>query len=178
MNIFIIGPSRSAKTPIASLVAKELDLNHISASDWVRKQYVLTFSIVTIEDKQRALEEITVLSQELLKEDPNRCIDYIRKHNNFEMSSYVLEGFRNPRDFLTLFNPKHDMVVVLSFPRSPLNPLTFETEGLSIIEQSIDWFVTCKVMPESSVMKIVLNDFYEVEMIADLIIQRSKQNVT
>lgn len=175
MNIFIIGPSRSAKTPIANLVAKELGVDRISASDWIRSIFNTSNPIVTIEDKQKALEEITLLSQNLLKENPNRCIDYLQSKYAINDLDHVLEGFRNPRDFLTLFNPRNDRVVLLTHPSSPLHPLTFETEGLSIIEQSIDWFVQCEMMLESSVMKIIINDFQEVESIADSVVKWIKQ---
>lgn len=124
-----------------------------------------------MEDKQIVLEEITLFSQRLLKEDPNRCIDFIRKNNpDLNRYSHVLEGFRNPRDFLTLFDSLKDKVVILKFPSSPLYPLTFETEGLGIIEQSVDWFVKCGIMSSGSVLKVTLNDFSEVESVAASII--------
>jgi len=178
MNIFIIGPSRSAKTPIANIVAERFNFTRISASDWVRSIFVSSKPVVTIEDKQRALEEITRFSQDLLKEDPNRCINFIKdKYPWHQLESqsfsdtYVLEGFRNPRDFLTLFNPRYDKVIFLTYPSSPLQPLTFETEGLIIIEQAIDWFIKCEMMLSSSKIKFIIGDFSEVEAIAKLIIE-------
>lgn len=172
MNTFIIGPSRSAKTPITLLIAKSTGWQPIHASDWVRSIFLPSRRVVTIEDKQVVLEEITAFSQRLLQENPNRCIDYIRSNNpHLDKYSHVLEGIRNPRDFLSLFDTRRDRVVVLKIPSSPLRPLSFETEGLAIIEQSIDWLVKCGIMSETSVMKITLNDFLEVEAIADSIVQ-------
>lgn len=177
MNIYIIGPSRGAKTPIANQVAVSLKATRVSASDWVRNIFVPSGPVVTMEDKQRTLEEITKFSQTLLAENPNHCIDHIRQNYPDVLArngDYVLEGFRNPRDFLTLFNPAHDRVVFLTLPSSPLSPLTFETEGLALIEQNINWFAKCGMMDAGRVLKVRLNDFSEVEMIARLIIKWSQ----
>jgi hypothetical protein len=177
MNIFIIGPSRSAKTPIATHVASFLGYEVISASEWVRSIFVPSGPMVTIEDKQRSLEEITRFSEKLLSENPNRCIEYIRgKFPNVldGPSSYVLEGFRNPRDFDRFFQPHRDKVVLLSYPSSPLSPLTFETEGLSIIHQSVNWYGKCGFMPASSSINITLNRFEDVEMVASMIVKWSQ----
>jgi hypothetical protein len=174
MNVYIIGPSRSAKTPIANQVAAGLKATRISASDWVRNIFVPSGPVVTIEDRQRTLEEITLFSQRLLAEDPNHCINHIRQNYPGVLAQdgdYVLEGFRNPRDFLTLFNPVYDRVVFLAHPSSPLSPLTFETEGLAIIEQTTNWFAKCGMMSAGSVLKVCLNDFSEVEMVAGIIIK-------
>jgi len=174
MNIYIIGPSRSAKTPISNQVAEAVKAIRISASDWVRNIFVPSGPVVTMEDKQRTLEEITRFSQLLLADNPNRCIDHIRQNYPGVVAqdgNYVLEGFRNPRDFLTLFNPAHDRVVFLTFPSSPLSPLTFETEGLALIEQTVNWFAKCGMMSAERILKVCLNDFSEVEMVAGIIIK-------
>jgi len=174
MNLYIIGPSHSAKTPISNQVAASINAIRISASDWVRNIFVPSGPVVTIEDRQRTLEEITRFSQLLLAENPNRCIDYIRQNYPGMASQdgdFVLEGFRNPRDFLTLFNPVHDRVVFLTFPSSPLSPLIFETEGLALIEQTVNWFAKCGMMSAKRILKVCLNDFSEVEMVAEIIIK-------
>lgn len=181
MNIFIIGPSRSAKTPIANLVAERFGFARISVSDWVRSifpssPWCTNTNPVSMEDKQKCLEEITEFSQTLLHEDPNRCINFIKdKYPGYKLSSrsfsdtYILEGFRNPRDFLNFYNPKYDKVVFLTYPSSPLQPSAFETEGISIIEQSVDWFIKCNMMSSSSKMKFAIGDFSEVENITESI---------
>lgn len=179
MNIFIIGPSRSAKTPIATHVAGSLGYGMISASEWVRSIFVPSGPVVTLEDKQRTLEEITKFSEQLLSENPNCCIEYIRGKFPDVLDgsySYVLEGFRNPRDFDRFFQPHRDKVVLLSFPSSPLSPLTFETEGLSIIRQSVNWYGKCGFMPANSSINITLNRFEDVEMIAGMIVKWAISN--
>lgn len=173
MNIYILGPSRSAKTPIANHVARSLTYQKVSASDWIRNIFVPSSPIVSIEDKQKALGEITLLSQQLLQEDPNRCISYIREHNpDLDKGGYVLEGFRNPRDFLTLFNPKTDRVVILYPWGQTLRPSPFEMEGLGVIEEAINWLTKFHLLKETSVMRqVVAADFSNVESLSDFIVK-------
>ena len=164
------GPSRSAKTPIAQRVSVQLGGVHISASDWVRQRYAPDFHVVTIADRQRAIEEMTKLSQELLLENPDHCVNHIiQKYPGVldDPGLFVLEGLRNPRDFSRLIRPNKDMVFILSMIGSPLSPMTFETEGLAIIEQTINWFAKCGMMPADHIMKSCIVYFSEVDTFAE-----------
>lgn len=147
-NIFIVGSSKSGKTPLANLISKALGMPVVSASDWARKSFKPLFSVSSIEDKQRYIKEITNYSIDQLIINPNICIDFIRS-NYPDLESkkgFIIEGFRNPKDFLTFFNPKLDLVIGLDYPNNIINGENFEIEGLKLIISSVQWFIDLQIM--------------------------------
>lgn len=106
MNIFIIGPSRSGKTTLANHFVKK-GYNHIQASKTLKEQYPITRN----EEYGKYVSRLTGISKQLLEENPDHFIDYI-KFNMIENN--VIEGVRNPRDFCFLYNPNIDKVILTS----------------------------------------------------------------
>src|SRR4051812_23127630 len=104
MSVFVLGRSRTGKTPFAAQVALSLAVPHLSASEWVRQR----FPPASFPDRQAFVEAITRFSIEELNRNPRACVEHLRTHH--DLSRFVvLEGVRNPHDFVHLFDPRTDL---------------------------------------------------------------------
>jgi hypothetical protein len=168
-NIFIVGPSQSGKTTIAKQVGNALSMPVISASDWARNTFVPDFSVITAEDKQKFIIAITEYSTNQLRKDPDMCLKYIRQHNPKVETErgYVLEGFRSPRDFLSLFNPATDLVVYLDYYNNPVWGMPFEYDGLKAISYSLVWLVRSRLMTDRQLLSFTMKSLDDVKEIAN-----------
>lgn len=131
-NIFIVGATKTGKTAVAKQLADRHGLQLISGSEWVKKQFVG-------QDPENYLAEITEFSKTKLIENPNACLDYLRASYSLDQGGFVIEGLRNPRDFLNLFRPNIDVIVLLWFEKNPIKPTGFESFGLGVIRSAIAW---------------------------------------
>jgi hypothetical protein len=142
--------SRVGKTPLADQLAEPINFIRISASEWVRSTFVPN-------DPANALAEITQLSMEKLKENPDVCVDFILdKYDVVRRGGFVIEGIRNPRDFALLFRPERDLVMFLSFPNNTLQPTEFEKQGIAVIRQMVDWMIQSRLLSSDRNMECVI----------------------
>lgn len=137
-NIFILGMSKIGKTPLADSLAKRFDMQHVGASEWVRKRFVPT-------NPDTILADITKFSCEELTRDPDVCVDYIKHTSNWRQGGCVIEGIRNPRDFALLFRPECDVVITVYFEKNPLAPTEFEKQGFAAIRSFVDWHIQMEI---------------------------------
>jgi hypothetical protein len=136
-NLFIIGLSQTGKTTMAREAAKTLGFCVVSASEWVKERYVPTDAEKA--DRELYIERISAFSQTQLSIDPDACVSFIRRKYALEQGGYVVEGLRNPRDFMMLFRPSVDFVFVLRFDDNCVRPSNFEREGLRSIVDCLGW---------------------------------------
>lgn len=129
-NVFIVGGTGVGKTTLARKVALARGFTHVSASEWFRQN----FDGDGITDKQAFTDAITKFSREMLAADPDRNVRHLRHRYPLDRGGHVIEGCRNPHDFQHLFDPRHDMVVVIHYPRNPVVATTFETDGVRLID--------------------------------------------
>jgi hypothetical protein len=133
MSIFVLGRSRTGKTPFAAQVALALGCPHVMASEWVRKR----FPPATFADRQSLVNALTRFAVAELRRDPEVCVEYIRRHHDLS-SFHVIEGVRNPHDFVHLFDPRRDSAVFLEHTGNDLTPTAFEG-GLAVIRAYLDY---------------------------------------
>jgi hypothetical protein len=134
-NVFIVGETKTGKTYLAnSLAAKGLKV--ISASEWVKQRFVP--SPAAREDASTYLLEITDYSKTVLRDDPDVCVNFIRRTYPIEEGGFIIEGLRNPRDFALLYRPKIDSVIFLHYERGP-NTTSFERQGVAAIHKYVEW---------------------------------------
>ena len=143
-NLFVVGLSQTGKTTMAKAVAKALGFYVVSASEWVKARYTPTDA----EKADRALyiERISAFSRTQLSIDPDACIDFIRRKYPLEEGGFVVEGLRNPRDFMALFRPSIDFVFALRFDDNGVKPSDFEREGVRAILGCVEWMVDNKMV--------------------------------
>jgi hypothetical protein len=155
MSLFVLGRSRTGKTPFAAQVALALGCPHLMASEWVRKR----FPPARFPDRQSLVDALTRFAVEELKRDPRACIDYIRTHHDLGRFN-VIEGVRNPHDFVHLFDPRRDAVVFLEHTANELRPTAFEG-GLGVIETYLDYLRDAGLLSRPDVFVYRYPELYE-----------------
>ncbi len=138
-NLFIIGNSQVGKSTLAKNLAEIFHYKHIGASEWVRSKFPPNVS----------REELTSYSVEQLALNPNVCVDYIRNKYDLENDSFIIEGIRNPFDFVKLWNPQTDHIIFLSHDRTTPNYPPLMDSGTSLIKEIRSWAETMNITPTS-----------------------------
>lgn len=154
MNLFVLGRSRSGKSPFAAQVALALSATHISASAWVRRR----FPKGEYPDRAALVEALTRFSVAELRRNPRACVEFIRSEYDLTRPS-VLEGLRNPHDFVHLFDPTRDGVAVLEHTANDLVPTAFEG-GLDVIARYLAYLETSGMMDPGRVRRYRFPEFY------------------
>ncbi len=145
MTIFVIGYTATGKTPFAQKLANELGYKHISASEWVKTKFKASSETLT---REEYVKEITSYSIEQLKVDPDSCVRYIidNYREDFFNGTLVIDGVRNPRDFMKLFYSETDKVISLESINK--EALTEFEEGVQVIKQYCLWLINNNLIEE------------------------------
>jgi hypothetical protein len=144
MNVFVLGPSRSGKTPMARHLAAATGLRHVKAGAWVRERFARPAPPDDAPDAERAafVAAITRFAIEELRADPWVSIDHLAAAG-LEVPS-VIEGIRNPVDFVHAYDPRRDVVIWLDAVSVAIAPTAFE-RGLDVIAAYLAWLETSGV---------------------------------
>jgi hypothetical protein len=142
LKIFVLGSSGSGKTPVARRLCQALGLEHAPASAWVRERFPLPRPAdgASATERQAFVEAITRFAVAELRRDPWVSLDHLVEHHGLRAS--VVEGMRNPFDFVHAYDPRADAVVWLEHTASTLAPTDFET-GLAVIDAYLRWLERC-----------------------------------
>lgn len=133
MKIFVIGQSGTGKTPFAKLVGEQLGMKAISASEWLNK----LSDGKRMNTKQEHIDVLTEITLRELRENQDACGDFIRANHDLTQP-LIIEGCRNPRDFVQLFDPMHDVVIFLNRESNPYHTTPFEM-GILVIDSYVNW---------------------------------------
>jgi hypothetical protein len=133
VKTFVLRRSGSGKTPFAKRVAEATGCAHVGASEWVRSRS--PGEARATRDEQIAA--LTAFSIEELRRNPAVCVEFIAAHHDLSKPS-VIEGVRNPYDFVRLFHPRSDLVVFLEDTENTLAETAFES-GLGVIRGYLDF---------------------------------------
>ena len=139
MKIFIIGYSGVGKSPFASLLCRRYpQAQHIKAGEWVRSQF----------STNATAQEMAEFSAQKLKENINICVDFIREKYVFSQNSIsIIEGIRNPYDFMQLFDPKKDMVIFVN-RKNTFASSYFELQGTNTIYSYLSFLASTRIIQE------------------------------
>ncbi|MCC6807334.1 MAG: hypothetical protein IT381_07910 [Deltaproteobacteria bacterium] len=155
MKIFVLGISATGKTPFAEKLAARLQISHIKASAWVRRMFP-----APVGTKQDHIEAMTKFSTDALKDDPDACLRHVRAEPGLH-GDCVIEGMRNPRDFVHVFDPRTDVAIVLTKRAHDLKATEFET-GIEVIKDYVQWSMRNGLSPQGALVEHVF-DFYKRE---------------
>ena len=103
-------------------------------------------------DAKSMIEAMTKFSIETLRTHPYSCVNDIRKNYDLNQPS-IIEGIRNPFDFIHLFDPTKDLVIFLERVENPLPSTKFEG-GLDVIESYLHWLVETTLIESNRILKL------------------------
>lgn len=135
-NVFLIGSTKVGKTTLAWTICFEtsgIDLVPVQASKWIKEQYNET----NFPSYSEYVAFLTKKSREFLTDDPDCAIKRIKQSFNGNGGGCLIEGVRNPRDFMHLFDYRKDLVVFLS--RDGMEIINEFEEGIEVIKQYVKW---------------------------------------
>lgn len=138
MKVFVLGRSGTGKTPMAAQLAARLGLAHVRASAWARAGFPGAAPGPTAEAPAKAafVEAITAWATAELAQDPWVSVDHLAGQAEVQ-GPCVIEGVRNPLDFVHLYDPRGDVVVWLELEDGPAGT-AFE-RGLDVIDAYLAW---------------------------------------
>ena len=146
MKLFVLGASGAGKTPIARQLADKLGVAHVGASAWVRR--AMPAQAPEGMSRQQAVEAMTRFSIEQLRENPRACLEVAGP----EMQApCVVEGMRNPFDFVHAFDWRTDLVIFVSRGDNTLERTAFE-EGLEVIGNYLSWLRKAGILDPDRVL--------------------------
>ncbi len=132
MKVFMLGLSRTGKTPVAEAIAAELGYELLPAGGWAKHSFTTKCS--TMDEYVRRLTRHSV---EKLQTNFTAGLDHLRALL-LPTGSYVIDGERNPYDFIHLFDPATDFAIVLSQAVHTVAATGFEL-GVEVIGGYLDW---------------------------------------
>lgn len=135
-NVFFIGPTKVGKSTLAWTLCFETPdvyLVPVQASKWIKEQY----SAASFASYPEYVAFLTQKSRELLAKDPDCAVKRIKQSFNCCGGGCLIEGVRNPRDFMQLFDYRKDLVVFLS--RNGMEVVNEFEEGIEVIKQYVKW---------------------------------------
>ncbi len=135
MKVYVLGASHTGKTPLARRVAAALDVPCIAASAWVRAKFPALPDGAADAERAAQVADMTAWAIRELRADPDRSAAVLRAT---APGRCVIEGIRNPYDFVTTFDPRCDLAVLLAHTGSALVPTAFEG-GLDVIRGYLAW---------------------------------------
>ena len=155
MKLLILGPSQSGKTTLAKQIAQTYGFAHISASEWIKQSWPP--SPEDFPHRNAYIQAITDYSLTALRQSPHACIDYIRDRLPHSGST-VIDGIRNPHDFIHLFDWQSDRCLSLIYQHCPVPSNEFE-QGLVVIEAYLNWLLTNRLIQHSQAIAIKFQAF-------------------
>ena len=131
MKIFVLGASHTGKTPFAHRVSEAFAIPVVAASAWVRAKFPAGAPVA----------EMTSYAIAQLRAEPAISVDHLRARIT---DPCVIEGVRNPYDFVHCFDPREDVAVFLR-PANSTTPTAFE-RGLDVIRAYLDWLASAELL--------------------------------
>jgi hypothetical protein len=150
VKVFVLGRSGAGKTPMASHLAGALGVPHLRASAWARDAFPLEPSSM---ERQAFIDAITAFSVEALRRDPWISVDHLARHADLG-APCVIEGVRNPFDFVHLYDPRVDASVWIEHTATTLEATELE-RGLDVIAGYLDWLARAGIRDEAASPRLV-----------------------
>lgn len=114
---------------------------------------------------QEYVQRVTAYSVDCLKTDFSCSLDFARKSLE-NLSSVVIDGERNPFDFVHLFDPEHDFAILLKMSSEGQMSTRYET-GLLTIESYLDWLLANGFIREQQYRRYEIGCLYVRERAAE-----------
>lgn len=139
MKIFIVGLPRSGRTTVAKAIVEAHGFEYIDAMSWVRS----TFRDPNPGEHPHQYEdEYQQYLTKRMSVNPWFVTDYIyemMKVRGNEDTVYVIDGIQSPRDFISMFDFRQDIIVFLNRTDNDHEFRDHENIGTSVIRDYCFW---------------------------------------
>ena len=164
MNYFIIGNTKSGKTGVAKILQRKYkNLDFLSASEMIKIEFIKKYP-ERFENLDDYVKTITDFSVDLLQKDPKANAKYLKvklqQSKQNKGKSFIIDGLRNPIDFMEIFNPLEDVIIYIdNYDRIPKT--NFEEYGINAI-RSYFGFLTVNGMLKNKIIHLYGYSYEEI----------------
>jgi hypothetical protein len=139
MRIFVIGASHTGKSPLAKRLAEALGVRCVSAGAWVRERFAepRPADDASASERSSHVEKLTAFALAELRRDPHVSVASLAARLRPDEDA-VIEGMRNPYDFIHVFDPRTDHVIALFGPPAVASPFD---RGIDPLLAYLDWSI-------------------------------------
>jgi adenylate kinase family enzyme len=152
MKIFIIGLPRSGRTTVAKAIAEAHGYQYIDAMSWVRSAFR---EIHKGEHPHQYEDEYQQYLTKRMSINPWFVTDYVYEMMKVKEGSaasgdpdtvFVIDGIQSPRDFVTMFDYRQDVVVFLNRTDNEHEFRDHENIGASAIRDYCFWMSSASLI--------------------------------
>ncbi len=139
MKIFIVGLPRSGRTTVAKAICEAHGYQYIDAMSWVRSTFR---GIQKGEHPHQFEDEYQQYLTKRMSVNPWFVTDYIyemMKVSGKEDAIFVIDGITSPKDFITMFDFRQDIIVFLNRTDNEHEYRDHENIGTSVIRDYCFW---------------------------------------
>lgn len=133
-NIFVIGPTECGKSTLCKEIEKIDDTHvfyrHISIGNHFKQKFPNN-------KKEGYTDYLTQKCKELLAKNPDYVINFYKEKGNCHGGGMIIDGLRNPRDFVHLFDFNQDLVIFVERDGFEIKN-EFEA-GIDVIKNYVEW---------------------------------------
>jgi len=161
MNYFIIGNTKSGKTGVAKILQrKHKNLDFLSASEMIKIEFIKKYP-ERFSNLGEYVKTITNFSVNLLQNDPKANAKYLKlKLQQNKEKSFIIDGLRNPIDFMEIFNPLEDVIIYIdNYDKIPKT--NFEEYGINAIRSYFN-FLTANRMLKNKIIHLYGYSYEEI----------------
>lgn len=138
MKIFIIGLPRSGRSTVAKAIAEEHGYHYIDAMSWVRSTFRGPHPGEHPQQHEDEYQQYLTIRTTV---NPWFVVDHISEMMKVgrDKSVFVIDGISSPRDFITLFDFKQDVVIFLNRSDNDTDYRDHENISTSVIRDYCFW---------------------------------------
>lgn len=139
MKIFIVGLPQSGRTTVSKALVEAHGYQYIDAMSWIRSTFR---KINNDEHPQQYEDDYQQFLTRRMTINPCFISEYMHEMmeiSNKEDTIFVIDGLSSPRDFINLFDYRHDIVIFLNRTDNESEYRDHENIGTSVIRDYCFW---------------------------------------
>ena len=148
MKIIICGLPHSGRTTVAKAVAQDLNYHYLDAISWVKHSFRLMEDgeyLHQYEDEyQQYMSKMMSNEPEFITNNVFQILDLYCPNSNF-----IIDGIGSPKDFMTLFDYRKDMVIFLNRIDNEKDCSDQENIGVSVIRDYCFWLSAASLLKKT-----------------------------
>lgn len=149
MKVFVVGLPRSGRTTVAKTLAEYHGWNYIDAMSWVRSTFR---ALKDGEHYQQYEDDYQQYLSKRMMVNPNFISDHILemiKIKGAPNNIFVIDGIASPKDFITLFDYRKDVILFLNRTDNEYEYRDHENIGVSVIRDYCFWMSSAGLLTKN-----------------------------